>query len=120
MSGRLEYMAEPTLVPPVAIYEGDTCVFPSYQFLTGSTPVNMSAWTWTCQWRRARGDAFAVNLTVDASSATTGFIYISASPVQTAAMYSAGVWDLQGVRGSEVKTWLMGTTTFSTDVTDNA
>jgi hypothetical protein len=110
-------VASPTVVPNVAIYHGDTCVFPTYTFKTDGTPNDLSAWTFTAQWRMTRTSTDALDMTVDSSAAATGSITVSLSAAQTANIWSAGVWDLSGVRGSEVRTFVTGATTYQSDVT---
>ena len=106
----------PPLVPPVAVYSGDDCVFPEYQFNSGATFMNLSAWSFTAQWRSERGSGALIELSVDDSDSATGKILLSATPLQTAAMAGSGHWDLQGIKGSEVRTFIQGETVFSLDV----
>jgi len=111
-------MAEPLVVStPVPVYAGDTTPFFSYTFANGGVPDDMSAWTWQAQWRLKPAAENFLTLDVDASLAATGVISISASAATTAQMTGSGVWDLQGTRGDEVRTWLRGTTVFTRDVT---
>lgn len=110
-------MVAPTIIRSVDIYSGDSCFFPSLTFKTNNVPVDLSSWTFTAQWRSSREDATAMALNVDASGSATGVIVVSATPEQTAAMGGRGVWDLQGIRGSEVRTFVTGATTYSRDVT---
>lgn len=104
--------------PPINVYAGDTLNFPEYVFeASNDVPVDLSAWTWRCMWRRYPTSAEEITLTVDDSDAATGVIRISATPEQTTAMGYAGVWDLEGTSGDEIQTWLTGTTVYSLDVT---
>jgi hypothetical protein len=106
----------PPVVPPVAIYSGDDCVFPAYQFNSGATFMDLSAWTLTAQWRAERDSGVVVQLSVDDTDSDTGRILVSATGLQTASMGSGGYWDLQGVDGSEVQTFIQGVTVYSLDV----
>ena len=106
----------PPSVPPVAIYSGDDCLFPAYQFNTGVTPMDLSAWTLSAQWRPERDSGTIVALLVDDTDSATGRILVSATGLQTASMGSGGFWDLQGVKGSEVQTFIQGVTVYSLDV----
>lgn len=113
-------MAAPTEVPDVPVYAGDTCVFPSYTFQAGTAAIDLVAegWTnWTATWRRGTHAEESIPLAVNTAQAASGIIGISASATQTRAMGSAGVWDLQAERPGEVRTFLMGSTTYRQDVT---
>jgi hypothetical protein len=108
-------------VPTVAIYAGDSALWPVY---TIKTPENTArdlaaeGWNnWKAQWRAAEGSDIAIELTVDASRANEGMIILSATAEQTAAMGGAGVFDIQSARGSEVKTWVRGKTKYTKDIT---
>jgi len=76
-------MSAPTVVPTVYIYAGDTCVFPTYTFLTDTVPVDLSDYTWTAQWRLSRDSAESIALTVDDSGAAVGEINILATPANS-------------------------------------
>lgn len=110
----------PAEVPPVAVYAGDTCIFPSYTFKsdTGATDLAAEGWTgWAATWRAGVGADTAIPLAVDSTQAAAGIIGVTASAAQTRAMGTGGVWDLQAIRGDEVRTFLRGTTTYRMDVT---
>lgn len=105
------------VVPDVPVYAGDSLTFPAYVFTSSGDPVDLSGWVLTAQWRRNPGSSTVIELTVDASEAGVGRVLLSATPVQTRQMGTAGVFDLQGVLAGEVKTWLRGSTVWLEDVT---
>lgn len=111
----------PVQVPTVEIYAGDTGHWPVYtvQDPEGNPRELISeGWTdWKAQWRADPTATEVVELIVDASRADEGMLIIRATPDQTAAMASAGVWDLQATNGDEVKTWFRGKTKYIQDVT---
>jgi hypothetical protein len=108
-------------VPTVAIYAGDSALWPVYTLKTpDNAPRDLAAegWTgWSAQWRATEDAANAVQLTVDASRANEGIILLAASPAQTATMGGPGVFDVQSERNGEVKTWLRGKTKYTKDIT---
>jgi hypothetical protein len=106
-----------TQAPPVYVYAGDSTSFYTYTFTTVGAANDLSGWAWLCQWRANPQANASIALDVDSSKASTGIISISASPAATTAMGQAGVWDLQGTLGGVVKTWLVGVTTYTNDVT---
>lgn len=112
----------PAEVPPVPVYAGDTCVFPTYTFKTdGGEPLDLVAegWTdWTSMWRhKTTATDEPITLSIDISQASSGVLSITASAAQTRLMDGAGVWDLQAERPNEVRTFLRGSTTYLLDVT---
>lgn len=114
-------MPDPTSLPPtvypVDVYAGDTLVFPTYTITDADdVPMNLSGWTFTAQWRHHPHAADAITLTVDTTDAASGVIGISATAAQTRAMKQSGVWDLEGVMGGTVRTFLAGTTVYTQDV----
>jgi hypothetical protein len=110
-----------TEVPVVAIYSGDTAIWPTYTFTDDSQqPRNLVAegWgSWEAQWRPKADADTEITLVVDDSNAASGVIKISSGPVNTALMGGNGVWDLQAVNGGTVKTWVRGKTKWTEDVT---
>lgn len=108
----------PITVPVVSVYGGDDLTFPTYIIEDpDGTPVDLSSWTWTAQWRQYATSTTAVTLDVDDTDADVGEIIISATAAQTRDMRGSGVWDLQGVLSGTTKTWLVGKTTYVEDVT---
>lgn len=110
----------PPEVPPVAVYAGDTCIFPVYTFKESNIATNLvlAGWTsWVCSWRRKISAVEFIPVTVDAGQADLGIIQLLLSPEQTRAMGGAGVWDLQATRRLEIRTFLRGSTTYLKDVT---
>lgn len=110
-----------TEVPAVAIYAGDTAIWPTYTFTDESQAARnlvLEGWgAWTAQWRAKATDATAIQLDVDDSEASTGIIKISSDSADTARMGGNGVWDLQAINGGTVKTWIRGKTKWTEDVT---
>lgn len=102
---------------PVPVYRGDDTDFFSYTLTSSGTPVDLSAWTWTGQWRSKADDDVALDLVVDATDAATGVLHVAAIGAVTALMESKGVWDVQGVNGSQTLTYYRGTTVWAADVT---
>lgn len=110
-------MTMPTTVPDVDVYAGDTLEFPTYTITDDAdAPLNLSGWTFTAMWRPHPSSETVLPLTVDASSAATGVLRISATAIQTRTMARSGVWDLEGVQGSTVRTFLTGATKYVQDV----
>lgn len=109
----------PAPIPtPVPVYRGDDCDFPPLHFhLADGTDIDLSASTWTAQWRRYPNDKTFLPLSVDASLAAQGWIYISAPASVTAKMPSDGVWDLQGTTAGKTHTSVYGSTILTKDVT---
>lgn len=114
----------PTVIPAVPVYAGDAVDWPILTFAvevnSALVPINLDAagWgTWLATWKSSVREATAISLTVDASEASVGTIKIKATPANTRAMRSSGVWDLQATNGALVKTWAYGTTKFTQDVT---
>jgi hypothetical protein len=111
----------PVTVPAVAVYAGDTVDWPTLTFLDGNgNPRDLVAegWTnWEAQWRTTVTSGSSIELIVDVSEANAGIINIQASATQTRSMGNAGVWDLQAINGAVVRTWAVGKTTYTQDVT---
>lgn len=109
----------PSKVPDVPIYRGDTIAFPPLRFLAsvGGSVLNLSAWTWKAQWRKEPNSKAALNLVVDATSAVSGWIYVTAPASVTALMEVSGFWDLQGTLNGVVETKVFGKTVLTQDVT---
>ena len=107
----------PTIAPPISVYAGDTLSV-EYRFRDAANlPVNLSAWTFTAQWRATVASESVIPFTVDVSNVTTGVVRLSMSSVQTQSMTSSGVFDVQGVDGVTVRTFVRSTTNFVGDVT---
>ncbi len=107
----------PVASPPTPVYAGDTLTI-EYRFRDDTdTPVDLTAWTFTAQWRAAPSEATSVPFTVDQTNRSTGVIVLTMSATQTAAMGRSGVFDLQGVNGSVVRTFVSGSTVYTPDVT---
>lgn len=104
----------PPRVPALELYAGDSFQ-ETVRFRDQGAPVDLSAWTdWKAEWRS--GDRIEV-FGVDTTQLASGFVTLMLEPSQTRGMEPAGTWDLQAVRGSEVRTWCAGSTTWRIDVT---
>lgn len=110
-----------TIPTPVPVYAGDTAYWPPYTFTSAvDTPIDLVAtgWTnWVAQWRPTPDSDTVLTLDVDDTLASSGTIVIGADAGTTAAMGSAGVWDLQSENGEVVRTWVRGKTSYQKDVT---
>jgi hypothetical protein len=111
--------AVPT-VSPLDIYGGNTFTrtYTLYSDLEQTQPIDLSAWTFTAEWRSARSVNYPpIAMTVDDSGASTGVITIGLDASDTEAMTVTGVWDLRGVKNGEVRTWLQGPVVWTAEVT---
>ena len=110
----------PATVSTVPVYAGDN-LYLQYNFLDALPPagvgVDLSAWTFTAQWRTTRNSESYIDFTVDESNKATGVIVLTMTGLQTESMSCNGFFDLNGVDGSEVRTFLQGTTSWTQDVT---
>lgn len=106
-----------TKVSTVTVYAGDTLRLEYHLLDDQGDPADVSAWDFTAQWRQTVTSTDAIDLTVDTTEAATGVIIISATADQTNLMSNPGVWDLQGIDGDEVHTFLRGVTRWMKDVT---
>ena len=107
----------PVEVSTVAVYGGDSLTL-EYRFKDAlDAAVDVSAYTFTAQWRSTPGGDSSVAFTVDDTDAATGIIILSMTGEQTASMRSGGYFDLQGTAGSTVRTFVKGKTTFESGVT---
>jgi hypothetical protein len=108
-------------VPTVEIYAGDTAIWPVYTFKDDDgNPRNLvqEGWgSWEAQWRPKADSDMLINLVIDDSQANVGIIKVVAGSTKTVQMGGNGVWDLQAVNGSTVKTWVRGKTKWIQDVT---
>ena len=112
-------MTYPIVIAPVEMYAGDDLVIAAFTLKENTVPVDFSTWTLLCQWRKRASDTDAIALTVDTTDAATGRLVVSVSAAQTRLMGQSGVWDLQGTKGSIVRTFVRGSTTYIGDVTRN-
>lgn len=111
-------MVFPAIVPVLKVYKGDT-FSASFTIKSDSSPLNFVSlgWgSWTAQWREQPSSDNPVAFTVDSTLASTGVIKITMTATNTATIKD-GYWDLQAVKGSEVKTWLRGEVLVQQDVT---
>lgn len=111
-------MAYPAIIPVLKVYKGDT-FSASFTIKSDSSALNFVSlgWgSWIAQWRETPGSKTAVSFTVDSTLASTGTIKITMSAANTATLKN-GYWDLQAVKGNEVKTWLRGEVLVQQDVT---
>jgi hypothetical protein len=107
----------PTITPAVPVYAGDTLSV-EYRFRDAADlPVDLSAWTFTAQWRATVASESTIPFTVDVGDAAAGVLRLSMTGVQTQSMTSSGVFDVQGVDGVIVRTFVRSTTNFVGDVT---
>lgn len=104
-------------VSTVSVYAGDSLRMEYHLLVAAETPSDLSGWDFTASFRKRATSAVAIELTVDTTDAATGVLVITATPEQTAAMGGSGVWDLQGVDGDTVHTFLRGTLLWEADVT---
>lgn len=85
------------------------------------TVIDVSAYTWTAQFRARKGAADAVDFDVDVSDAAEGIVRVNATAEILAAMLEIGdrgVWDLQAqLSGSDPQTPLGGNVFIDLDVT---
>jgi hypothetical protein len=102
----------------LALYDGDGHVL-EYEIVDGSSvALNVSAYTWTAQWRVSRSAVAKVDLEVDVSDAATGIIRVEWTAAIMAAIGSKGVWDLQGqLPSSDPLTPVTGKVAKTKDVT---
>lgn len=113
-------MSVPAEVSDVPVYAGDPLVKeyrlrdPDISEGVPGAVQDLSAYTFTCQWRRSASATEYIVLTVDTTDAATGVLVITATGVQTAAMKGPGVFDLQS---DSAGTFLRGKTTWTPDVT---
>ena len=114
-------MAAPGAIPSEAIYAGDdwSRVFTIKDENGVVVDLPAAGWTgWKAQWRPTPGSTFALDITVDDSAANTGVITLSLTGAQTESMGSDGTYDVQATDGGgQVVTWLLGSTTWTQDVT---
>lgn len=117
-------MAGPGILPPDAIYAGDTWPGEDYTITDPATgdPIDLVAagWSnWRAQWRPTAGTSTYIDLVIDDSQATSGII--SREPLagsQTESMGGPGGWDLQADDADgQTVTWLTGQTTWTQDYT---
>jgi hypothetical protein len=107
----------PTITPAVPVYAGDTLSV-EYRFRDAADlPVDLSAWTFTAQWRVSVASGTVIPFAVDVSGVALGVLRLSMTGVQTQSMTSSGVFDVQGVDGVTVRTFVRSATLFEGDVT---
>lgn len=116
------------ITEPFELYAGDTWV---QLFELGDNTVegddstfvaeDLSGWpTWACQWRPDAESEEPITLTLDTTDAVNGKVVVSATPEQVRIMGDGGVFDIEASDGPlEVKTYLVGRTTWQLDVTRN-
>lgn len=110
-------MAVPVYGTKLDVYAGDTWS-QAFVFKVGDDPEDLSAWTdWESEWRPVDTSTTEIALTVDASDAVNGVIVVSATPEQSRAMGANGVFDIQAVQGSTVRTFIRAATKWKLDVT---
>lgn len=110
---------QPSFVPPVVVYAGDTWS-QSYEFKAGdpAEPIDFIAdgWDdWVCQCRPTVDSSEFFEINIDTSEAADGRIILSASAEETRDFYS-GVFDLQSSNNGEVRTWIRSTLSWIEDV----
>lgn len=113
-------MSFPITVPTITPYRSDTLVM-TYVFKDGDplTPIDLVAdgWgSWKAQFRPSEDSATYLEFAIDTTDADQGKVNLSLTATQTADLTS-GVWDLQAVRGEEVRTWIRGNVKMIEDVT---
>jgi hypothetical protein len=110
----------PATVSDIPIYAGDS-VYLEYRFRTepepAGDPVDLSAWTFSAQWRKNRSDEEFVAFTVDQSDKANGVIILTMTSGQAQSLGSDGFMDLRGINGPIERTFLQGRTVWTQDVT---
>lgn len=106
----------PNLLP---VYAGDswsqTILFGSYNDSGEWVPEDIREWSdWESQWRPTPEDSRFITLTV---SVEDGGVTLSATPEDTRDMGGPGIFDVQAVNDSEVRTFARGVTSWQLDVT---
>ena len=109
-------------INPIAVYAGDTVVFPQIHFLQADHAgydFDDQGWSnWRAYWEGpVSGTKSKIPLEVDDSGSAEGRFIVTADAATTRAMRGNGTWDLQAERGDEVRTWLRGKTIYTKDVT---
>lgn len=110
----------PTEVPIVNIYAGDDVQFPVFRLMEGTppAPVDLSAYTnWAAEWRSDPNSETKLLLVVDTAELAAGKITITADHTVTNAMNGSGWWDVQAELGGNIRTFLLGRTSWTKDVT---
>ena len=96
------------------VYAGDPWV-QGFAFGTEADPEDISAYTWSCEWRQEAEATAFIELSVDDSDAANGNLTISATAEQTRLMGRSGVFDVEGSPGPVTR--LRGRTSWMQDVT---
>lgn len=104
-------------VTAVDVYGNDTLTI-EYRFRDGSNvPVDVSAYTFTSQWRASAAEPASIPFTVDQTNRAAGVVILSMTGEQTASMRRGGVFDLKGTAGATIRTFLRCTTNWTQGVT---
>lgn len=100
------------------MYQGDTFTR-DFTFTTnGVTPINLTGYTLTAQFRVTVEDSSSTAFTCVLTNAAAGQARISMTAAQTQALAQFGVWDLQWVTNlGDTQTVLRGTVTVTREVT---
>jgi len=113
-------MSFPATSPVVQIYAGDTYT-QTYLFKdSAGDPIDLvdEGWEdWKAQYRTSRPAITAYDFTVNDTDADQGILVVSMSKEDTAKLVYEGVWDLQAVRGAELKTFITSVVEVEKDVT---
>ena len=96
------------------VYAGDPWV-QGFAFGAEETPEDVSAFTWSAQWRKSASSEAFIELAVDDSDAANGNLVVTATAQQTRDMGGSGVFDVQGVPGPSTR--IRGRTSWTLDVT---
>ena len=108
----------PTLAAQVTVYSGDTLTM-RFRFSNASGVMDLSLWTWRSEWKVNVSMDVGIEMTVDATLASTGILVVKATPAQTKDMAVNGLYDIQGtLADGTVWTPLRGTTLGIKGVTD--
>jgi hypothetical protein len=104
-------------VKDINVVGGDT-LRRELRFRRLGVPVDLSAWTFTAQWRPNEGSMEFLNFTVDSTGLSTGLLVLSMTGAQTATIRS-GVFDVQ-IDGAQTYTLLVGRVNWKRGVTRGA
>lgn len=102
----------------LSVYQGDTFRKDLTFTTNGVTPINITGYTLTAQYRVTVEATAYVAFTCAIVSGVAGTATVSLTGTQTAAIVANGVWDLQWVTGAgDVQTVLAGVVRLGREVT---
>jgi hypothetical protein len=110
----------PATVADKSVYSGETLSW-EFRFRTepspAGSPSDLSAWTFTAQWRSERDAENALDFAVDQTNKATGVIILTMTSEQTEAMAGGGYFDLDGYNGTDLVTFLQGRSLWTQGIT---